>query len=1390
MTGRYFNWKLVIVLLMGLVVLGTTAFVLRQWQRSRRAEQGLVLGNIAYDEHKWEEAANQLGRHLGVVQDDVPALLKYAEAQLNIRPLKQGSIRQAIAAYRNVLRLDQSNFKAAKHLSEMYIRMGMSGEAELIAARALQTGDSPELRRILAIALANQRKFAEAAQKLKDAVEKNPEQASAYEILGWLVEQRPEDFSEDTDFWFNQAVKANPSSAEAYIARGAHFLRQGNKDKAMADLGQAEQKDLSDSAIRLRLAEELINADALDRARKQLEIAQTAEPDNQFLWQLWAKLAIKSDSNDIMLKVADTGLKELSSQPWDFMPDAAELLIRCGQLERAGECLSMMRQKDIAPATTAFLEGALAENRQHGWEAVECWRRAIQLGNKSARVRIALANALWRLGDRQSGINQLRTLISEQPNLFSGRMALAQMLAKIGQWAEVAEQTRVAKQIAPRSVDADLLNVKAKLQLLADSHTDKDSPLYLDIEATLDNLDKATNGDLEIKLLQFQLAIQGDNFSDAEGLLADLKKTHPAEMSVALAEADLFVAQNRTDDAIASLREAIGKFPQSAAALRYLVVLLAAKGERQDCVTLIEIAFASDGPPLAKRELGLLLSDIYSRWNEGGKRYSLLSSLAEELQNDILVWRELLTCEEVLRDSSRAQQIVDRIKSIEGNDGWQWRYEQARIWFAQEDFKSRYPKIVSLLQENLLANPDDQASRMLLASAYERGEDQRLAISTYAEALSRSPSDVRIMVPAVAAFYRGGEYDRAEEILREAAKKKLYHPDLERLEAQGALRRGDFGSANDVLEKMLVRDPNNRSVCLSLALLKIRQNMLTEAEKLVEKLRAEEPNSLPVAAAQVELNIRRGSSDDALRVCDEMVNKLRTASACLLRGRAYAVLGQVDKARDDFERAVTMEPNNADAWVAKSVFHRSLGESDKAIADIRRALSVVPANLQIQKTAVSLYLASDNSGLRQEGESLLEEALKSSPEDVELRLYKSRLLLAKGTAPGIEQATGILQSITESRPDAGDAWALLAQIALQEGKPARAIDVALRGLVHRPNDRSLLLLKARAEAARSPELALPTMRALWELDPNDTDAAVLLAEAYLAAGEYDDAVNLLRKQLVSTDALQQRKIKLALATAMYKNGSKTESEEILRELRESEPNDPRPLLAQIRLLRDDKLWSRLREKVTSWCEERPGETKTTILIVNELAGVKDSEGKQIAEELLRRVLRQDPSSAAAMTQLGVLLQATGRSAEAAPLYKQVLELQADNLVTINNLAWILCEEQGRPKEALELAERGLAKAPDYVDLIDTRGMAYYRLGQLDLAMRDFDRCIHLYPSQAPAVVASYFHLGRCMVNLGQKTQAIEQLSKALELNREIGGLGSADLAEVHRLLKQLSGGGD
>ena len=76
MPGRYFNWKLAIVLVISLVVLGVSAFSLRQWRRANRAEKNLDLGNKAYDEHRWEDAAEYLGSYVALERDNVSVLLK------------------------------------------------------------------------------------------------------------------------------------------------------------------------------------------------------------------------------------------------------------------------------------------------------------------------------------------------------------------------------------------------------------------------------------------------------------------------------------------------------------------------------------------------------------------------------------------------------------------------------------------------------------------------------------------------------------------------------------------------------------------------------------------------------------------------------------------------------------------------------------------------------------------------------------------------------------------------------------------------------------------------------------------------------------------------------------------------------------------------------------------------------------------------------------------------------------------------------------------------------------------------------------------------------------------------------------------------------------------
>ncbi|MCJ7676032.1 MAG: tetratricopeptide repeat protein, partial [Sedimentisphaerales bacterium] len=723
MAKRYFNWKLAIVLLMGVVVLGVTAVGLRKWQRSRRAEHALPTGLEAYKEQRWEEAASNLGRYLGLNRGDVNVLLKYAEAQLNIRPRKANKVQQAIAAYREALRIDKSNAEAAKRLTEIYLAIGSPGEAELIVEKVVKANTDPELCRIWAVVLAVQRKFPEAATVLKGIVNEHPDQILAYETLGQLAEQRPDISPEPSAHWFDEAVKKNPSAALAYITRAGFHFRSKDTPKAIADLEQAEKLDLSDSDVRLRLAMDFMNVDVLDKAEEHLAAVQAAKPTNLALWQTWAQLALQSQSQDKMVKmvkVADTGLKELSAYPWDFMPVATELFIRAGQLDRATECIAKLRQKDILPeGTVAFFEGLIADQKGQTLEAVRLWRRAAQSGNKFPQVRLGLASALSRLGDTQSALRELRSLVSERPENFAGRIALVRLLARTGNWAQVAEQARRAVELSPGNLEAKLHDWRARLYLLAMQPTPPTAKMWQEIEKQLASLEKATEGAADVKLLQFQLAMQQDDFARAGTLLAQLKQEvskQPAaagQPAIVLAEAELLAAQDKPDEAIATLKQAIKNFPEAVEPVTYLAVLLDRQGKREDCETILSDASVRIGQPATQRDLGLLLAQFYIQWNKPDKAYEVVKNLAEKLPQDIPLKRRLLVCEQVIKDPAKAQQLVNEIKALEGEDGWQWRYEQARLWFAGQDSKVRYPQITSLLQEKLLANPDDRASRAL-----------------------------------------------------------------------------------------------------------------------------------------------------------------------------------------------------------------------------------------------------------------------------------------------------------------------------------------------------------------------------------------------------------------------------------------------------------------------------------------------------------------------------------------------------------------------------------------------------------------------------------------------------------------------------------------------------
>ena len=333
------------------------------------------------------------------------------------------------------------------------------------------------------------------------------------------------------------------------------------------------------------------------------------------------------------------------------------------------------------------------------------------------------------------------------------------------------------------------------------------------------------------------------------------------------------------------------------------------------------------------------------------------------------------------------------------------------------------------------------------------------------------------------------------------------------------------------------------------------------------------------------------------------------------------------------------------------------------------------------------------------------------------------------------------------------------------------------------------MLKARAEAVRSPILAIPTLKELREMDPNNTEATLRLANIYISVGEPDTAVKLLEEQLASrAGTSEERAIKIARAIALYKNGYQSDARMEFDSLLRSVPDDPSPLFAQIGLLIEERLWTQLKQKVTEWNTNHPKDSLTLVTIAGNLAARNDNQAKKTAEDIYRIALKNNPDSIEVLINLAILLQTTGRSDESVPLYRRVLQLQPDHRIVMNNLAWLLCEDKGRYNEALELAQRGLKLFPNYIDLIDTRGVIYYKMGQFDKAVEDFTSCIKLYPPGSPTAVASRFRLAKSLARLGQNVKALEHLSQVRDLQSQIGGLSTVEQAELRSLLKKLEEG--
>jgi tetratricopeptide (TPR) repeat protein len=205
------------------------------------------------------------------------------------------------------------------------------------------------------------------------------------------------------------------------------------------------------------------------------------------------------------------------------------------------------------------------------------------------------------------------------------------------------------------------------------------------------------------------------------------------------------------------------------------------------------------------------------------------------------------------------------------------------------------------------------------------------------------------------------------------------------------------------------------------------------------------------------------------------------------------------------------------------------------------------------------------------------------------------------------------------------------------------------------------------------------------------------------------------------------------------------------------PDDPAPL--RVKVLRGDRKedFRRELEKCDRALAQEP--EKADLYEQRGLTYYRLSDFRR-AEQDFSQALKGRPKAAHLYFYRGLSHERLKDYARAVADFETVLKLAPDHQRASNSLAWIYVTgpaELRAPDKALPLAQKAVRLAPTDANYLNTLGVVYYRLGQLDGAVETLERS--LPKSKIPA--SDLFFLAMSYRRLGQTARAADCYDRAV-----------------------------
>lgn len=608
--------------------------------------------------------------------------------------------------------------------------------------------------------------------------------------------------------------------------------------------------------------------------------------------------------------------------------------------------------------------------------------------------------------------------------------------------------------------------------------------------------------------------------------------------------------------------------------------------------------------------------------------------------------------------------------------------------------QERYEEALRHFQRAAQLVPFADAYLSRQAMVYRRLGQFEAAVRALRQAADLSPDDASLQMELGIALQEMGKLDEASAVLQRAVElspgEASYHHYLGATE----LARGRAEEAIPSLETALRLQPDLIAARHDLAKARLRCGQVEQALTDVRQAIEVDPDTAAYHATLGECFLALGKLEQAAEELDKAVSlDPQMAEGHYQTARLRVAEGRYEEALTEAERAASLDSGRREYVLLAGWLHLNLEQADSAVAWLRAAAALDPLSLDVkgqlglalEKTgdaegAVEAYrtvAASSPSGFvwRRLGVALvsvqrwgeaaeaLERSLELEPDSAESLGYFGVALRHLGQAELAQNylhlATVTLQQASAEAPTVG---------AIREGAVASDRTLALpawaEGLWRDPES-SGLEARFSAENALShleqgrPEEAIPILRRVTALCPQDASYWNLLGEAYRCQEQYVEARDAFA-QAVSQQR-QQALFQRNLADAEAHLGHFAEA------------------VAAYRCALG-------MEERASWRLE----------LADAMAAGGDREGA-LAE--IERAVQMEPGNAWAQQRLGQILISVGRYEDAAAALRCALDLAplSGNWSLESDLGRAL-EGEGKLDEAYEQYRKALSLAPDEASL--------------------------------------------------------------------------------------------